>query len=232
MGTFINAGLIIAGGLLGLLFKKRISERVSQGLTMALGIGVLLIGLANTLVEMIVVDNNVISSKNGLILIVSLAVGTLIGSVLNLQGGIDKMENFLIQKYHKSDITKGFVEASILYCVGAMAIIGSFADGIHGDISVLVTKGIMDGISSLILASTLGYGVILSFLPVLIYQGALTVLSRLLTPTISPEFLSLFSLVGFSLVICIGLNILKITKIKVVNMLPALVIPVLYILLF
>ena len=232
MGTLINALLIVAGGLLGLVFKKKMSQKLSENLTLALGVGILLLGLANVLVEMITIEQGVLVTKNGLLLVVSLALGTLIGSLLHIQEGMEKMENHLANKFKKNDLSKGFIEASLLYCIGAMAIIGSIADGVNGDTSILITKGIMDGVSSLILASTLGFGVVLSAIPVLLYQGLITLLASLISPVITVEVLSLISLVGFALVICIALNILKITKIKVLNMLPAMVIPILYLIIF
>lgn len=228
MGTLINAGLIIVGGTIGLFFRKKLKPGIIQHLSLILGIGVVIFALANTVVEMIEIQEGVLVTKNGLILIVSLTLGYLIGSILHLQDFVDQFEAKMTQKFHKNNLTKGFIEASLLYCVGAMAIIGSLADGMSGDSSLLITKGIMDGISSLILVTSLGAGVIFSFIPVLLYQGALTLLARFLAPAVSPEFLSLFSLVGFSLVFCIGLNLLQVTKIKVVNLLPALLIPLLY----
>lgn len=228
MGTLINAGLIVVGGVIGLFFKKRMSQALSQSLSVVLGVAIVLFALANTVVEMMTIEAGGLVSKNGLILIVSLTLGMVIGSVLKLQDHVEHFENYLVRRFHKSQLTKGFMEASLLYCVGAMAIIGSFADGMSGDSSILITKGIMDGISALILVTTLGPGVIFSFIPVLLYQGSLTLLAYFMAPAISAEFLSLFSLVGFSIVFCIGLNLLKLTQIKIVNLLPALLIPILY----
>ena len=228
MGTLMNVGLIAVGSLLGWLLKKRLSTKVTSMLSMALGVGVLLVGLSNTLVEMIDIEAGKLMTKNGLFLIVSLVVGGLIGTLLHLHERLESFEKKLANRFPNKPVTQGFIEASILYCVGAMAILGAFADGIHQDYSILLTKGIMDGISSLILVTTLGFGVFFSIVPVLLYQGALTLLAGSLAPFVTPAFTNLFSLVGFSLVFCIGLNMLQITKIKIVNLLPALLIPIVY----
>lgn len=231
MGTLINVGLIIIGSLIGLVFKKRISEKLSESLTIVLGIAISIFALVNVLVEMIEINEGLILPKNGLILILSLTLGYLVGHLLRLDSLIDKFENHLSKRFSKNDISKGFIEATLLFCVGAMAITGALSDGMFQDSSILIAKGAMDAITSIILVSTLGIGVIFSAIPVFIYQGSLTLVGYFAVPLVSDGFMSLFSLIGFAIVFVIGLNMMKVTKVKIINLLPSLLVPIIYLIL-
>lgn len=220
-GSYINVALIVAGGALGLLLKKGLPERVSDAVMKGLGLCVLCIGVKGCL-----------EGKNTLVAVISVAVGTIVGSLIDLDKHLNnfagKIEKKLSKKSDgKSDFAQGFVSATLLYCVGAMAIVGSLDSGISGDYSTLATKSVIDGVSAIVLASTLGYGVLLSCLPVFVYQGAITLLAGVVAPFLNDYTVGEMTCVGSLLIIAIALNMMNITKIKVMNSLPSVFLPVL-----
>ena len=230
MGTLINAGLIAIGSLIGLIFKKAINEKIEYSVHKATGVAVLVIGLCGILSTMLSVNNGKISSSGELMLVVSLALGAFIGEVLKLDdrlnNGCKKIEN----KFNMPGFAHGFISSTMIFCIGAMAIVGAINDGLLHDSSMLITKGIIDGITSMVLAASLGYGVIFSVIPVLIYQGGMTLLASLLQNVLKGELLDNICTVGYALVMCIGINFLYNSKkqIRTVNMLPSLLIPIIY----
>ncbi len=231
MGTLINAGLIVIGGILGLIFKKAIGENMEKSITKATGISVTVIGIAGIISNMITVGGDgKLSSDGELMLVVSLAVGTFFGELLKLEDRLNNGCKKIEEKLKTSDFSSGFIAASMIFCIGAMAIVGSINDGLLHDSSTLVTKGIIDGITSVVLAASLGWGVIVSAVPVLIYQGLMTVLASSLQNVLKGELLTNICIVGYALVMCIGINFLSTSKkhIKTVNMIPALIVPPLY----
>lgn len=219
-GSYINVALIIVGGALGLLLKKGLPERVSDAVMKALGLCVLYIGIDGCL-----------EGSNALIAVVSMAVGTIFGSAVDLDKHMNnfasKVEKKLSKKSDsKTNMAQGLVTATLLYCVGAMAVVGSLESGISGDHSTLVTKSVIDGVSSIVLASTLGYGVLLSSVPLFVYQGGITLLAGFVAPLLNDYTVAQMTCVGSLLIIAIGLNMIGITKIKVMNSLPAVFLPV------
>ncbi len=219
-GSYINVALVVIGGALGLLLKKGLPERVSDAVMKALGLCVLYIGITGCL-----------KGDNALIAVVSMAVGTIFGSAVDL----DKRMNNLAAKVEKklsknssgeSNMAQGLVTATLLFCVGAMAVVGSLDSGISGDYSTLATKSVIDGVSSIVLASTLGYGVLLSSIPIFLYQGSITLLAGVVAPFLNEYTVNEMTCVGSLLIIAIGLNMMNITKIKVMNSLPAVFLPV------
>ena len=230
MGTLINCGLIILGGIIGLLFKKAVSEGMERSVQKAVGVAVVMVGLCGALSVMLNVENGQLKSSGELLLVVSLALGTFIGEALKLDQRIDNGCRAIERKFKASNFSAGFITASLIYCIGAMAIVGSIQDGLLGDSSTLVTKGIIDGITSVVLAATLGYGVLFSVGPVLLYQGALTLLAGMLDSVLQGQLLDNICMVGYVLVLCIGINFLSVkeNQIKTVNMLPAILVPVGY----
>lgn len=219
-GSYINVILVLVGGALGLLLKKGLPERVSDAVMKALGLCVLYIGISGCL-----------KGENALIAVISMAVGTIFGSAVDL----DKRMNNLAAKVEKklsknndgsTNMAQGIVTATLLFCVGAMAVVGSLDSGISGDYSTLATKSVIDGVSSIVLASTLGYGVLLSVIPVFLYQGSITLLAGVVAPFLSEYTVNEMTCVGSLLIIAIALNMLKITNIKVMNSLPAVFLPV------
>lgn len=230
MGTLINCALIIAGGVIGLIFKKAVSEEIEYSIHKATGIAVLVVGLCGILSTMLKSNNGTITSSGELMLVISLAVGTFIGELLKLEQRLDKGCKKIETKFKMTGFSAGFISGTMIYCIGAMAIVGAINDRLLGDYSTLVTKGIIDGITSIVLAATLGYGVIFSAIPVLIYQGAITLLAGALENVLVGELLSNICMVGYAIVMCIGINFLTNgdKKIRTVNMLPAIFVPVVY----
>jgi uncharacterized membrane protein YqgA involved in biofilm formation len=230
MGTLINAALILLGGIIGLVFKKAVSKEMEFSIHKATGVAVLIIGICGVLSAMLKAEDGVISSSGELIMVVSLALGTFIGELLKLEQRLNQGCKWIESKCKMSNFSTGFITATMIYCSGAMAIVGSINDGLLGDSSTLITKGIIDGITSVVLAASLGYGVLFSAIPILIYQGSMTLLAAQLENVLVGELLSNICMVGYALVMCIGINFLTNDdkKIKTVNMLPALLVPVVY----
>ena len=231
MGTLINTALVLLGGAIGLVFKKAISENMEYSIHKATGVAVLVIGLAGVMTNMLSVDGSGRFSSSGeLMLVISLALGTFIGELLRLDDRLNSGCKKIEEKFKMSNFSSGFITATMIYCIGAMAIVGAINDGLLHDSSTLITKGIIDGITSIVLAASLGYGVLLSAVPVFLYQGAITLLASSLQNILKGELLTNICIVGYALVMCIGINFLYNSKkqIKTVNMLPSLLVPAIY----
>lgn len=223
LGTIVNAIAIILGGGLGLLLKGGIKERYRVIITQAQGMAVVFIGLSGAITNM---------QKEGahpILFVISLVIGALLGEWIDIEKKLEQLGCFIESKMSStSNIAVGFVTTSLLFCVGTMAILGSIESGINGNHSILYAKSILDGVIAIILASSLGFGVLLSAASVFIYQGSITVCAIWLQPFITDNMLREVGIVGGILITIIGLNLLEITKIKVGNMLPAVVVPVVY----
>ena len=231
MGTLINCCLILLGGTLGLIFKKAVSKQMEYSIEKAVGLAVSLIGLCGALSIMLQSGaDGRLKSSGELLLVVSLALGTFIGEALKLDDRLNRGCQAIERRFKASNFSNGFITASLIYCIGAMAIVGAIQDGLLGDSTTLVTKGIIDGITSVVLAATLGYGVLFSVVPVLVYQGAITLLAGTMETVLVGRLLDNICMVGYALVLCIGINFLYTgdKKIKTVNMLPAILVPVAY----
>lgn len=231
MGTLINALLIVLGGIIGLLFKKAVSSQMEFSIHKATGVAVLVIGICGVFSAMLTSGaDGKISSGGELILVISLALGTFIGELLKLEDRLNRGCKWIESKFKMSGFASGFITSTMIYCVGAMAIVGAINDGLLGDSSTLVTKGIIDGITSVVLAASLGYGVLFSAIPIILYQGVITLLAGQLEGVLAGELLNNICMVGYALVMCIGINFLYNgeKKIRTVNMLPALLVPVGY----
>lgn len=231
MGTLINAGLIVLGGVIGLVFKKAVSKQMEHSIHKATGIAVLIIGICGVLSAMLKTnDQGGVSSSGELLLVVSLVLGTFVGELLKLDDRLNKGCMWIENKFKMSNFAAGFITSTMIYCVGAMAIVGSINDGLLGDSSTLVIKGILDGVTSVVLAASLGYGVLFSAVPILLYQGSITLLAGMLNKVLVGDLLNNICMVGYALVMCIGVNFLYNgdKKIKTVNMLPSLLVPVIY----
>lgn len=217
LGTLVNVVLVLIGGFVGLFLKKGISKRFSD-----------LIMHAIALVTMVIGINFATASENMLIVIISLVVGALIGEGINIDKRLNQLGDLIKSKVksESGNVGEGFVTATLLFCVGSMAIMGALDSGLRGDHTVLYTKAIMDGISALIFASSMGIGVILSAMPILLYQGSITLLSGFIQPYLTQSMMTEMNGVGGILLIGLGISILGIKEIKVSNLLPALVIPV------
>ncbi|MBQ3603264.1 MAG: DUF554 domain-containing protein [Clostridia bacterium] len=218
-GSFVNVVLVLLGGGIGLLVKKGLPERVSDTVMKAMALCVLFIGIDGAL-----------EGSNALIAVISMAVGTIIGSLLDLDKHINnvaqKIESKLSKGNDKPQFAEGFVTASLLFCVGAMAIVGSLESGISHDYSTLITKSVIDAVSSIVFASTLGWGVLASVVPVFIYQGTITLLAGFVAPYLNDYTVAHMTCVGSLLIIAIALNMMKLTNIKVMNCLPSVFLPI------
>lgn len=219
LGTIVNTVSIIVGSLIGLSFKGKIPEKYSQTIMHGIGLAVVLIGIKTAL-----------NTDAILIVIISFVIGSIIGELIRIENRLDQFGDWIGKKFSKNStgISKGFVTASLLYCVGAMAIIGSMESGLTGNHQTLFAKSILDGIGSVIFASTLGIGVIFSAVSVFIYQGIITLTASSIKPYLLPEVVSQMSAVGGLLIFAIGLGLLEIKKIKIGNMLPAIFVPLVY----
>ena len=223
IGVLTNVLTVLIGSSLGLLLKKGIPERVSGAVMCAIGLCTVYIGIDGAL-----------QGENTIVLIVSMVLGTICGTLLNIDGGINRLGQFAEKKMKRTDgktsVAEGFMTASLLFCVGAMTIVGSLNAGLSGDNKVLFTKSILDLISSCMLASSLGIGVLFAALFVLVYQGGLVLLAGLLQSVLTdPAIIAEINCAGSVMIIGLGLNILGITKIKVADQLPAIVlVPLVY----
>lgn len=228
-GTLVNAAAIAAGGCVGLLLKKGVKGSHQDSINKALGVAVLVLGLNGVISSMFTVNaDGTLASSGELLLIISLVLGTLAGEALRIDDRLNGLSGLVERRLHLSGFAQSFVNGAPIYCVGAMAIIGALNDGLRGDASVLYIKSLLDGISSVVLGATLGPGVIFAALPVLVYQGSISLLAGALEPFLAGELLGQICGVGYCLVLCIGINFLGMTKIKTANMLPALLVPVLW----
>lgn len=231
LGTIVNAAAIAAGGLAGVLLKKGIKESWSESINKAMGIAIAVIGINGVISNMVTVSGDgKLSSSGELLLAVSLIVGTFIGEVLKLNDRMEKVSAKIEKKLAVNGFAASFMNASILFCVGAMAIIGSLQDGLNGDHTILFAKAVLDLVNAVIFGATLGIGVVFSAIPVFIYQGAITLLAGVLSPYLQGELLTQICYVGYAIIIAIGVNYLIRDKIKVLNMLPSILVPVVWML--
>lgn len=226
LGTIINCAAIIVGGVFGLLFGKLLKERVQETLQKANGICVLFIGIAGAMEGMLRLYGSTLSSGRSMLIIASLALGALVGELINIEHRVERFGEWLKIKtgYAKDkDFVNGFVTASLTVCIGAMAVVGSIKDGIEGDISILTTKAILDLIIVMVMTCSLGKGCIFSAIPVAVFQGTITALARLIKPLMTEAASANLSLIGSVLIFCVGVNLVWGKKIKVANLLPSLV---------
>ena len=223
IGTLINTAAILLGSLIGVLLRKGIPQRLRDTVMQGLGLCVLVIGIMGA-----------IKTQDMMAVIISIVVGGLLGALLNIERRLDqlgqRMQKLLAGKRDAGDNTfaKGFVTASLVYCVGAMAIVGSLESGLKGDHSTLIAKSALDGISAIVFASTMGPGVAMSALAVLVYQGSIALLAQWAAPLFTPALISEMSAVGGLLIIGIGLNLLYDKHLSVGNLLPAIFVPMAY----
>ncbi len=214
-GVLVNVALVILGSVLGLFFGKFLTEKLSKAAMTAIGLCTLYIGISGTL-----------KGENPLILIAAMVLGVIIGTLLDIDGFVkrlgDKAQALTRQK--GGSVSEGFVTASLLFCVGAMAVVGSLEAGLTGNYATLYTKSALDFVAALILASSLGFGVTLAAVSLLVYQGAIALLAGLLAPVMTPSAINELSSAGSLVIVALGLNLIGITHIKVADFLPALII--------
>ena len=228
-GTIVNAAAIVAGGTVGVLVKKGIPSHLEEALHRAMGLAVIVIGMNGVITNMVTTNGDgTLSSSGELLLVFSLVLGVLVGEILRIEERLNGLSQTVEKKLHLSGFAASFVSGTLIYCVGAMAIIGSINDGLNADASVLLVKSTLDGISSIVLGATMGPGVIFAAIPVVLYQGSITLLAGVLSPVLQGELLRQICAVGYVLVACIGVNFMSSYHIKTANFLPALLVPPLW----
>ena len=229
LGTIINVLAIVLGGVLGMLVGKFFKEQLRDSLEKACGICVLFIGIGGALEGMLQVRDGGIVSGGSLLIIGCLAIGTLIGELLNIEHLLERFGAWLRQKTGNAKDARfidGFVTATLTVCIGAMAVVGAIEDGIAGDSSILITKAILDLIIITVMTCSMGKGCIFSAIPVGIFQGSVTALAVLIKPIMTEAALGNLSLIGSILIFCVGVNLVWGKKIRVANLLPAIVLAI------
>ncbi|NLW40837.1 MAG: DUF554 domain-containing protein [Tissierellia bacterium] len=219
LGTVVNSITIILGSIFGIIIKRGIKDEYKKTIMDGVGLAVIVIGLMGA-----------IKTENTILAIISIVLGSLFGEILGIERKLNSLGDTMEERFGKGDsnFSKGFVTASLVYCVGAMAIVGSLESGLLGDHTTLLAKSILDGISSIIFSSTLGIGVAFSAVAVFIYQGLITLLATYIKDLLTPEVILEMSAVGGILIMAIGINIVELKRIRVGNMLPAIFIPLFY----
>lgn len=213
VGTTINALAIIIGGLAGTVLGPRFPDKIKKTVIQGLGLTVLLVGMQMAL-----------KSENLLLVILSIVIGGIIGELIDIEEYLHILGRWVESKFknNRGNIAVAFVRTSLIYCVGAMAIMGAIQESMSNDPSTLIAKAMIDGFSAIAFAATMGFGVVLSAIPVFIYQGILTISARWVAVLMTPEIIIEMTATGGLLIMAIGLNILEITKIKGGNLLPAI----------
>lgn len=229
LGTLINVAAIVAGGAAGLFGGKWLTEQCQETLTRAMGVCVLFISIAGAMEKMLSVENGNLTSGGTLMLIISIALGAVLGEIWNLDGKLETFGCWLRDKsgnQHDNEFLDGFITASMTVCIGAMAVVGAVQDGLYGDYSTLTAKALLDFIIIMVMASSMGKGCLFSAIPVGLFQGGVTLLARLIEPLMTDAALHNLSLVGSVLIFCVGLNLIWKNCIRVANLLPALFVAV------
>ncbi len=232
MGTIINVVAIIAGGLIGMTFGKIIPKRVQDALITVCGVSTIILGIGGALEKTFSAgEGGVIVSNGSMMMMLSLIIGTIVGEFINIEKYLERFGVWLKAKTGSSKdamFVNGFVTASLTVCIGAMAIVGSIEDGINGNYSILMAKAVLDFVIIIAMAASMGKGAMFSFVSVGVFQGVVTALSRVIAPVMTDAAMNNLSLVGNVLIFCVGVNLLFDKKIRVANMLPALVVAVVW----
>ena len=235
LGTLINTAAVVAGSTVGLILRKGLKEELQNGLMTGCGVATIFIGIAGTLQRMLTITDGKIETQGSMLLIFSLVLGTLLGELVNIEKRMDNLGEKLKSLFHAQKdarFVEGFVNTSLIICVGAMAIVGSIQDGLSGDSSMLTAKAMLDFAIVIVLASTYGIGVMCSALAILVYEGAITLLAFFAGNFISDALIGNLSFIGSALIFCVGVNVAFGKKFRVGNMLPALLVPVIYAVIF
>ncbi len=219
LGVLVNAGAVILGSLIGILIKKGLPERIAKAMTVATALAVVYIGI-----------DGMLSGNKTLVLVLSLVIGGVIGALLRLDWLLETLGNKIESKFKGSDthIAEGFVNSTLFFCVGAMTIVGALQSGLTGNHETQFTKAILDFVSAIVLTSTLGWGVMLSSVSVLVIQGSIVLLAQVVAPILSETVIAEMTCVGSVLLFGLALNLLGLTKIKLMNFVPAIFLPLLF----
>ena len=225
IGTAINSGAIVAGGILGLIGGRFMKERYQETIQRTCGVCVLFIGTAGAMEKMLKLTDDGLSAGYSIFITICLVLGALVGEILNIEQWFERFGEWLKKKTHSSgdgSFVNGFVTASLTVSIGAMAIVGALEDGISGDWSVLAAKSVLDFVIILVMTCSLGKGCLFSAIPVFVFEGLITMLAVFIRPLMTDLALSYISLIGSILIFCVGLNLVWDKKIRVANLLPAI----------
>lgn len=231
LGTIVNCAAVVAGGILGHFTGRLFKEEQGESIKKACGVSVIFIAIAGAMQGMLHVDADTLISGKSMLVVLSIAIGTIIGELLRIERGIERFGEFLKRKTGNSSdnsFVNAFVTASFTVCIGAMAVVGAVQDGISGDYSTLFVKSILDFIIIAVMTSTMGKGCVFSAIPILIFEGTITIVAKLFAPALDRTATAYISLVGSILIFCVGVNLTGFGKIKVANMLPALLLAVVF----
>lgn len=230
-GTLINTAAIIIGGLFGLVLKKGIKESIMESVMKAMGLAMLIIGLNGVLTNMLSVgEDGKLSESGGMLLLLCLVIGTAIGEAIDIDDKVNDLGQKIECKVKFDGFARGFVSATLIYCVGSLAILGPINDGLTGDYSLLLVKSVLDAVTALVLTSTMGIGAIFAGASVLIYQGAISLFASAVSGVLnsSANMMADITMVGSALIVCIGLNFAAKAKIRTANMLPSIIVAIVY----
>ena len=231
-GTIINSVVILAAGFLGCFIKKAIPEKIEKPIMDMIGVSVFLIALLGFFSTALTIVDGSIKSNGEIMMLVCLALGVAIGELMCIDDKLNAFGKKIEDKAGVDGFAKGFVTASLLFCVGAMAIFGALKDGISGDSSVLIVKSMIDAITAFILSTSLGLGVAFAGISVFVYQGAIAMLATYIQPFVTDLMMMNICTVGYAIVMVIGTNMMGLTKIKLANTLPAMILAVIYTFIF
>ena len=230
LGTIVNMAAILIGSGIGLFLKNGIPKRLQTTISGAVGLCVVFVGITGAIKGLMSVSGTTFETKDTLVVVICMAVGAAIGEWLNLEQRMENLGDWVKSKLPKgastSNFTEAFVSTSLVFCIGAMAIVGSIEDGLNHDCTMLFTKAVMDGVLSVVFAASMGIGVAFSMFPIGIYQGGITLLAGLVKPYLTDLMIGRLSCIGSILIFALGLNLTIGTKIKIANMLPAVFLPV------
>lgn len=230
LGTLINSAGIVVGGVIGLFAGKLFREEQQESLNKACGVSVLFIAIAGAMEGMLKIRDGVLSSGKSLLVVLCLALGTMIGELIGIEKGFERFGNWLKKKTRSSGdagFVNAFITASLTVSIGAMAIVGAIQDGLTGNYYTLAVKTVLDFIIVVVMTSSMGKGAIFSAIPVFVFEGGITLLARLISPVLTETALAYLSLIGSVLIFCIGINLVWGKKLRVANMLPAVLLAIL-----
>lgn len=227
LSFLVNTVAIIVGSAIGIVFRNKIKKEICDQVMKVIGLTLLVISMCNALIYMASVKGTQIELNGTLVLILCIVIGTFIGEFLKIDDGFNKFGLFIEKKINKGKICEGFITSSLLFCIGSMAIIGTF-DAVSGNPDTIYLKSILDGVTSIALAATLGFGVALSSISVFVYQGILTIIFLVLKDVFPNDLIVMINMVGYVLIAGLALNFLIENKVKVANMLPSLLVVIIY----
>lgn len=230
LGTIINVVCILAGGLLGRFVGNLFSEEQQDSITKTCGMSVLFIAIAGAMQGMLSIEGTGLVSGKSMLVVLTLAIGTLIGEILKIERGFERFGEWLKVKTGNSKdkmFVDAFVTASLTVCIGAMAIVGAIQDGVMGDYSTLAVKSVLDLIIIAVMTSSMGKGCVFSAIPIAVFEGSITLIAKLISPLMTDTAVGFLSLVGSILIFCVGINLVWGKRLRVANMLPAVLLAVL-----